>query len=101
MTDVQIKKVEELVNQKIKEDILVELKEMPKTEALKIAKVSFDPQKYGDTVKVYRIGDFSIELCGGPHVKKTSELGVFKITKEESSGGGIRRIRAILESVNN
>ncbi|MFH1423909.1 MAG: alanine--tRNA ligase [Candidatus Nealsonbacteria bacterium] len=98
MTDVQIKKVEEMVNQKIKEDILVEIKEMPKNEALKIAKVSFDPEKYGETVKVYQIGDFSIELCAGPHVKRTSELGVFKITKEESSSAGVRRIRAILES---
>ena len=97
MTDVQIKKVEDLVNQKIKEDILVEMKEMPKDEALKIAKVSFEPEKYGEIVKVYQIGDFSIELCGGPHMKKTSELGIFKISKEESSGAGIRRIRAILE----
>jgi len=97
MTDVQIKEVAELVNQKIKEDVLVEMKEMSKAEALKIAKVSFDPEKYGEIVKVYQIGDFSIELCGGPHVKRTSELGVFKIAKEESSGAGIRRIRAVLE----
>ncbi len=98
MTNVQIGEVENLVNQKIKEDILVEMKEMPKDKALKIAKVSFDPEKYGEIVKVYQIGDFSIELCGGPHVKRTSELGVFKITKEESSSAGIRRIRAVLES---
>jgi len=97
MTDVQIKEVEEMVNRKIKEDILVEMKEMPKNEALKIAKVSFDPEKYGEAVKVYKIGDFSIELCGGPHVQRTSELGVFKITKEESSSAGIRRIRAVLK----
>jgi len=97
MTDDQISAVQNLVNQKIKEDILVEMKEMSKAEALKIAKVSFDPEKYGDIVKVYQIGDFSIELCGGPHVKRTSELGTFKITKEESSGAGIRRIRAVLE----
>jgi len=97
MTDIQIKKVADLVNQKIKEDILVEMKEMPKEEALKLAKVSFEPGKYGATVKVYKVGDFSIELCGGPHVKRTSELGSFKIAKEESSGAGIRRIRAVLE----
>ncbi len=96
-TDVQIKEVEELVNQKIKEDVLVEMKEMPKAEALKIAKISFDPEKYGEIVKVYQIGDFSIELCGGSHVKRTSELGFFKIIKEESSGAGVRRIRAVLE----
>ena len=70
---------------------------MPKEEALKLAKVSFEPGKYGATVKVYKVGDFSIELCGGPHVKRTSELGSFKIAKEESSGAGIRRIRAVLE----
>ncbi|MDO8265094.1 MAG: alanine--tRNA ligase, partial [Candidatus Parcubacteria bacterium] len=93
----QIKKIENLVNQKIKEDIAVEMVEMPKKEALEIAKISFDPAKYGEIVKVYKIGDFSIELCGGPHVGRTSELGKFKITKEESSGAGVRRIRAILE----
>ncbi len=97
LTEEQIKRVEDLVNEKIKEDIQVEMVEMPTNEAIKIAKISFDPSKYGDIVKVYKIGDFSIELCGGPHVKRTSELGHFKIQKEESSGAGVRRIRAILE----
>ncbi len=96
LSEEQIKKVEDLVNQKIQEDIPVEMIEMPKSEALKMAKVSFDSSKYGDIVKVYKIGDFSIELCGGPHVSRTSELGQFKIAKEESSSAGIRRIRAIL-----
>jgi alanyl-tRNA synthetase len=53
--------------------------------------------KYGERVKVYGISEFSKEICGGPHVKKTSELGKFKIIKEESSGAGVRRIRAILQ----
>lgn len=97
LTDEQIKKTEDLVNEKIKENIPVEMLEMAKSEALKIAKVSFDPSNYGDTVKVYKIGEFSIELCGGPHVKNTGELGHFKITKEEASSAGIRRLRAILE----
>lgn len=97
MTEEQIKKVEDLVNQKIQEKIEVEMTEMPKAEALKIAKISFDPAKYGDKVKVYKINDFSVELCGGPHVKNTGELGHFKITKEESSSSGVRRIKAILE----
>ncbi len=97
LNEEQIKKIEDLVNQKIKEDIVVEMIEMPKSEALKIAKVSFDPAKYGEVVKVYKIGDFSIELCGGPHIQRTGEMGHFKITKEESSGAGIRRLRAILE----
>ena len=97
LNEEQIKKVEDLVNKKIKEDITVEIMELPKNEALKIAKISFDPAKYGNVVKVYKIGDFSIELCGGPHVKRTSELGRFKIVEEESSGAGVRRIRAILK----
>ena len=54
-------------------------------------------EKYGDIVSVYKIGDKSLELCGGPHVKNTSELGHFKIKKEESSSSGVRRIKAILE----
>jgi alanyl-tRNA synthetase len=105
LTAEQIKQVEDLVNQKIQENIPVELREIPKEEALKLAKVSFDPAKYGDVVKVYSIGDpsnssgepFSIELCGGPHVKNTGELGHFKIAKEESSSAGVRRIKAVLE----
>ncbi len=97
LTPEQIKKVEDLVNQKIQEKIEVQMMEMPKDEALKMAKTSFDPAKYGDTVKVYKINDFSIELCGGPHVKNTGELGHFKIAKEESSSAGVRRIKAVLE----
>ncbi|MDO8424424.1 MAG: alanine--tRNA ligase [bacterium] len=96
MTEAQIKEVEDSVNKKIQEGIPVEMVEMPKAEAIKIAKISFDPTKYGEKVKVYKIGDFSIELCGGPHVKSTAELGKFKIMKEESSGAGVRRIRAVL-----
>ena len=53
--------------------------------------------KYGEQVKVYSIGDFSKEVCGGPHVKNTGELGKFKIVKEEASSAGVRRIRAVLE----
>ncbi len=97
LNDEQIKKIEGLVNEKIRENIAVEMIKMSKGEALKTVKISFDPLKYGDTVKVYKIDDFSIELCGGPHVNMTGELGRFKIIKEESSGAGIRRIRAILE----
>ena len=93
----QIAEIEKLVNQKIEEKIPVEMNEMLKTEALKLTKSSFDSSKYGDVVKVYKIGDFSIELCGGPHVTNTSELGKFKIKKEESSSAGVRRIKAILE----
>lgn len=97
LTPEQIKKVEDLVNKKIKENIPVEMTEMKKEEALKIAKVSFDPSKYGDVVKVYKINGFSIEVCGGPHAKSTGELGKFKIIKEEASSAGVRRIKAILD----
>jgi alanyl-tRNA synthetase len=97
LTPEQLKKVENLVNQKIQENISVEMVEMSKDEALKLAKVSFDPAKYGDNVKVYKIADYSVELCGGPHVSKTGELGKFKIVKEEASSAGIRRIKAVLE----
>lgn len=104
MADEQVKKIENLVNEKIREKIPVEMVEIPKDEALKMAKISFDPSKYGDTVKVYKIGPsngsgqaFSLELCGGPHVKNTGELGRFKIVKEEASSAGVRRIKAILE----
>lgn len=97
LTPEQIKKIEDRVNEKIKENIPVEMTEMKKDEALKLAKVSFDPAKYGDVVKVYKIGDFSTELCGGPHVKNTGEIGHFKIKKEESSSSGIRRIKAVIE----
>lgn len=94
----QLKTVEDLVNEKIKQNIPVEMMELPKEEAIKmVGTLSFDLSKYGDVVKVYKIGSFSTEFCGGPHVLNTSELGHFKITKEEASSLGIRRIKAVLE----
>lgn len=92
----QLRQVEDLVSEKIKEDIIVEILELPRDEALKTVKVSFDPSKYPDVVKVYKIGDFSVELCGGPHVGHTGVLGEFKIIKEEASSAGVRRIKATL-----
>lgn len=98
LTAKQLKAVEDLVNQKISEKIPVERMELPKEEAKKIVTtLSFDLSKYGDIVSVYKIGDFSTEFCGGPHVSNTSELGIFKIKKEEASAAGIRRIKAVLE----
>ncbi len=101
MTPVQIKKVEDLVNQKIKEDLVVTKEEMDYKEALERGALAFFKEKYPERVTVYSTGIeeqvFSREICAGPHVKKTSELGHFKIVKEESSGAGVRRIRAILE----
>lgn len=98
LTSEQIKAVEDLVNQKISENIPVEMKEMPKAEAKDIVTVrSFDLDKYGDVVKVYKISDFSTEFCGGPHVENIGVLGHFKIAKEEASSAGVRRIKAVLE----
>jgi len=103
MTPQEIEKVENLVNQKIKEDLEVKKEEMSLKEALSSGALAFFREKYPEKVSVYTIFNsgtgevFSKEICGGPHVKKTSELGEFKIKKEESSGAGIRRIRAILE----
>jgi len=97
MTAAEIKKVETLVNQKIKDDLEVKKAEMSYNEAVEQEALAFFKEKYPEKVTVYSIGNFSKEICAGPHVKKTGELGRFKIVKEESSGAGIRRIRAILE----
>jgi alanyl-tRNA synthetase len=99
----KLKEVEDLVNEKIKVTLPVEMIELPKKEAQKIATtLAFDLSTYPDIVTVYKIGikngqPFSIEFCGGPHVKNTSELGHFKIVKEEASSAGVRRIKAVLE----
>ena len=97
MTDEEKQKTEDLVNEWIKEAIPVEHLEMKKDDAIKMGAEAMFIEKYGDIVSVYKIGDVSLELCGGPHVSNTSELGHFKIKKEESSSSGIRRIKAILE----
>lgn len=97
LTDEQIKKIEDLVNENIKKDLPVEMQEMSLEDAKKAGALGVFENKYGDKVKVYTVGDFSKEICGGPHVKSTGELGHFKITKEESSSAGIRRIKAVLE----
>ncbi|MBI2038327.1 MAG: alanine--tRNA ligase, partial [Candidatus Nealsonbacteria bacterium] len=92
----EIKKVEDLVNEKIKEGLEVVCEEMPLEKAKKEGAVGIFENKYGEKVKVYSVAEFSKEICGGPHVKRTSELGSFKIIKEESSASGVRRIRAVL-----
>ena len=97
MTDEEKQKVEELVNSYIAQDIPVERMEMKKDEALALGAEAMFLDKYGDIVTVYKIGDISIELCGGPHVESTGKLGHFKIKKEEASSSGVRRIKAILE----
>lgn len=96
MTDEEKQKTEELVNEYIKMAIPVERLEMKKEDAISMGAEAMFIEKYADIVSVYKIGDVSIELCGGPHVKNTSELGTFKIKKEESSSAGVRRIKAVL-----
>ena len=97
MSPNEVKQAEDLVNKYINAGINVEKLEMSKEEALKTGAEAMFIDKYGDVVTVYKIGDISIELCGGPHVNNTKELGHFKITKEEASSAGVRRIKAILE----
>ena len=97
MTDEEKKQTEELVNKWIEEDLKVEKLEMSKDEAIKSGAECTFIERYPDVVTVYKIGDVSMELCGGPHVSHTGELGHFKIKKEESSSAGVRRIKAILE----
>lgn len=96
MTDEEKKQVEDLVNEYIKQDLKVERLEMTKEEALKLGAEAMFLDKYGDEVTVYKIGDVSMEFCGGPHVERTGVLGTFKIKKEEASSSGVRRIKAIL-----
>lgn len=97
MTEEEIRAVEALVNEKIKEDIPVIYKEMSLEEARAGQFVGVFDSKYGDVVKTYSIGEFSKEMCGGPHVTHTGVLGVFRIVKEQSSSSGVRRIKAVLE----
>ena len=96
LTDEEKQKVENLVNEWIKEAIPVTVEEMKKEDAIKSGAECMFIEKYPDIVTVYSIGTVSKELCGGPHVKNTSELGTFKIKKEEASSAGVRRIKAIL-----
>jgi len=104
LTEEEIQKIEKLVNQKIAEDLPITKEEMPIEKALSSGAQAEFGHKYGPVVTVYSIGPrpeeatepFSKELCGGPHVKRTGELGVFKILKEQASSGGVRRIKAKL-----
>ena len=98
LTDEEKKQAEDLVNEWIKEDLPVIVESMSKSEAVASGAECMFIEKYPDIVTVYSIGDVSKELCGGPHVKHTGELGHFVIKKEEASSQGIRRIKAILES---
>jgi alanyl-tRNA synthetase len=102
MTPEEIKKTETIINEKIKEDLPVQFKEMSKAEAERIGALHFFKEKYPDFVKVYYVGRdltsaWSREFCGGPHVARTGEIGNIKIIKEEAVSAGVRRIRATVE----
>ncbi len=94
----QLDQIEKLVNEAIEQDLPVECREMSVEEARNSQAIGLFGERYGERVKVFRIGDRSLEICGGPHVGRTGELGRFKIRKEESSSRGIRRIKAALQS---
>lgn len=96
LTDEEVKEVERLVNEQIKLNVPVVLKEMTLEEAREQNFVGVFSDKYGEKVKTYSIGEFSKEICGGPHVEKTGELGTFKIVKQENVSAGIKRIKAVL-----
>ena len=97
MTDEEKKQVEDLINKVIQDDLPVSVEMMTVDEAKKSGAMALFAGKYDEQVKVYSIGDFSKEICGGPHVEKIAELGHFRIKKEESSSAGVRRIRGVLE----
>ena len=96
LTPEELKKVEEIINQKIKQSIPIQRQEMTPEQATKSGAQGIFGHKYGAKVSVYTIGNFSKEICAGPHVQNTKELGKFKIVKEGSSSAGVRRIKAVL-----
>jgi alanyl-tRNA synthetase len=97
LTTGELQKTEDLVNEKIQENIPIVCETMPLEKAKESGAQGIFDSKYDSEVKVYTVGDFSKEICAGPHIENTSELGHFKIKKESSSGSGVRRIKAILE----
>ncbi len=97
MTPEEIQRVEDMVNEEIRKDLPVVCETMTLEEARDKGAIAFFDSKYGEQVKVYSIGDFSKEVCGGPHVTHTGDMGHFHILKEQSSSAGVRRIKAVLE----
>ena len=98
MTPEEKQQVEDLVNDAIRRDLPITMEEMTVEEAKAAGATGVFTDRYGEKVKVYTMGDFSKEICGGPHASRTGELGVFKIQKEESSSQGVRRIKAVLKA---
>lgn len=98
LSEEEIKKVEDLINLKIKENLAMTMEEMSLTEAIKKGAMHFFAEKYGEKVKVYSAGNFSREVCGGPHVVSTGEVGGVRIIKQEKIGAGVIRIYAVLKN---
>lgn len=92
----EIRRVEEIVNAQIWRDLQTTVEVIPLQQALDQGALAFFGDRYGEQVKVYKIGDYSMEVCGGPHVQHTSGLGHFRILKTETIGNGVQRIRANL-----
>jgi alanyl-tRNA synthetase len=97
LTPEELQRVEALVKEQIGLDLPVTVEVMPLAQALESGALAFFGEKYGEQVKVYSVGGFSREVCGGPHVERTGQLGTLRIVKEEAVGAGVRRIRAVLE----
>jgi alanyl-tRNA synthetase len=97
LTPQQIAEIETIVNHQIKRDLPVSVQVQPLEEAMAQGALAFFGEKYGSEVKVYSVGDFSKEVCGGPHVNRTGELGAFEIVRQEAVGQGLRRIKAVLK----
>ena len=96
VTKEELAEVERLVNEAINADLPVVMREMTVPEAIEQGAMHVFESKYGEKVRTYKMGDFSFEICGGPHVEHTGELGTFKIQKEVASSAGVRRIKAVL-----
>jgi alanyl-tRNA synthetase len=99
MTEEEIVETERLVNEAISEAVEITFEEMTPDEAKNAGAIGLFESKYGQNVKVYTMGKYSKEICGGPHAANTADLGAFKIVKEESSSSSVRRIKAIIESI--
>ena len=97
VTPEELKEVEKYVNDAIAADVPIVCEEMTQEEARARGAIGVFVNKYGEIVKVYTMGEYSCEMCGGPHASRTGELGTFKIKKEEASSSGVRRIKAVLE----
>ena len=96
MTKDELAQVEKMGNEAIQAKVPVVCEEMTVPEAKEKGAIGLFESKYGEKVRTYKMGDYSFEICGGPHAQNTGDLGTFKIQKEESSSAGVRRIKAVL-----